>query len=412
MSDGVRDRALAAVSDALVGAATDLSLDAVLERLIAAARDLVGARFAALGVPDDEGGFARFITDGMDDELIESLGPMPRTHGLLGAMLTQPVPYRTPDIRRDPRFRGWWPQRHPQMRSFLGYPILFKGDIIGAFYLTDKLDAPAFDQTDEDLVGVFAPHAAVLIEYARLYEQSRELSIVDERNRIARELHDALTQTLFGLRLAIQTASVALASLETATAPGTEPAAASESAATEPSPVATAADQLARAEGLVQEAFGELRSLILDLRPPDLETDRLPGAVRKQLALLERTSGLAVDLQVDGDPSSLDPEAERQVFRIMQEAVANVVRHADATSLTVSMTVEEGGDGDAGSRGRVLRIEIRDDGVGFDPDERAIRSRRLGLTSMSERAHGLGGKLTIESSPDAGTTVRAEVPVG
>ncbi len=390
----MRDRALAAVSDALVGAATDLSLDAVLERLISAARELVGAQYAALGVPDGEGGFAQFITDGMDDELIESLGPMPRTHGLLGAMLTQPTPYRTPDIRRDPRFRGWWPRRHPEMRSFLGYPIVFKGDIIGAFYLTDKIDADDFDQIDEDLVGVFAPHAAVLIEYARLYEQSRELSIVDERNRIARELHDALTQTLFGARLAIQTATDALSG-------GAAQAA-----------VDAATEQLGRAEALVNDAFGELRSLILDLRPPDLETDRLHGAVRKQLALLERTSGLAVDLQVEGDASTVEPETERQVFRILQEAVANVVRHADATSLTVSIDVDDSTVGPPASGQRLLRIEIRDDGVGFDPDERAIRSRRLGLTSMSERAHALGGQLTIESSPAAGTTVRAEVPVG
>jgi signal transduction histidine kinase len=388
---------LAAVSEALVGAATDLSLDTVLERLVGAARVLVGARFAALGVPDGEGGFAQFITAGMDDELIESLGPMPRTHGLLGAMLTQPAPYRTPDIRRDPRFRGWWPERHPQMRSFLGYPIVFKGAITGAFYLTDKIDADVFDQTDEDLVGVFVPHAAVLIEYARLYQQSRELSIVDERNRIARELHDALTQTLFGARLAIQTATVALSSME-----------AGPDAAT----VDTASEQLARAEALVNDAFGELRSLILDLRPPDLETDRLHGAVRKQLALLERTSGLEVDLQVDGDASGVGPETERQVFRILQEAVANVVRHADATSLSVSISVDDAAGDDARTSPRLLRIEIRDDGVGFDPDERAIRSRRLGLTSMSERAHALGGRLTIESAPRVGTTVRAEVPVG
>ncbi|HEY3142250.1 MAG TPA: GAF domain-containing protein, partial [Acidimicrobiales bacterium] len=120
----VAHRALAAVGEALVGAATDLSLDAVLERLVHAARDLVGARYAALGVPDGDGGFSRFITSGMSDELVEALGPLPRTHGMLDAMLTQPTPYRSPDIRDDPRFRGWWPEEHPQMASFLGYPIV------------------------------------------------------------------------------------------------------------------------------------------------------------------------------------------------------------------------------------------------------------------------------------------------
>jgi signal transduction histidine kinase len=377
-------RALQAVSDALVGAATDLSLEAVLERLVNAARDMVGARYAALGVPDGDGGFAHFITTGMDRALVESLGPLPRSHGMLDAMLHQTVPYRTTDITGDPRFRGWWPPTHPRMRSFLGYPIVFKGDVIGAFYLTDKIGSANFDETDEHLVGVFAPHAAVLVEYARLYEQSRELSIADERSRMARELHDALTQTLFGARLAIQTASLAL----------TTPDA--------PADPAAAVEHLSRAEALVDEAFRELRALILDLRPPDLATDHLAGAVRKQVALLERTSGLTIKLDIDGEPQLPDPDRERQVFRIVQEALANVVRHAGASSLGVSLSARQGS----------LRIEVQDDGVGFDPDERAIRSRRLGLTSMLDRATALGGRLTIESAPGAGTTVRAEVPLG
>jgi signal transduction histidine kinase len=401
VEQSVENRALSAVSEALVGAATDLSLDAVLERLVRAARDLVGARYAALGVPDGEGGFARFLTAGMEPELVESLGPLPRSHGLLDVMLTQTTPYRTDDVRRDPRFRGWWPRQHPEMRSFLGYPIVFKGDVIGAFYLTDKVGAPSFDDTDEHLIGIFAPHAAVLVEYARLYEESRELSIGDERNRIARELHDALTQTLFGARLAIKTATLALGVDDQ---PGAGP------------DLATTREQLRRATGLVNDAFGELRALILDLRPPDLETDRLCGAIRKQLALIERTSGLDVDLEVD-DTGEIDdvvePETERQLLRIVQEAVTNVVRHAQARSLTVSIGLEpESTVGEGGRDARMLRVEIRDDGVGFDPAERGIRSRRMGLTSMSDRVDGVGGELTIESSPGSGTTVRAEVPIG
>ena len=405
-SAAVPTRALAAVSEALVGAATDLSLDTVLERLVHAARDMVGARYAALGVPDGDGGFARFLTAGMSDELIESLGPLPRSHGLLDAMLSQTTPYRTPDVRADPRFRGWWPTKHPDMRSFLGYPIVFKSDVIGAFYLTDKEGAPAFDATDERLVGVFAHHAAVLVEYARLYEQSRELSVAGERSRIARELHDALTQTLFGARLAVKTATLAL------TTPTPGGGAAPDPSGADPTAAATVVEQLGRASALLEDAFGELRALILDLRPPDLDVDRLGGAVRKQLALLERTSDLSVDLHIDDEAEVAEPETERQLFRIVQEAVANVVRHATAQSLAVSISVcdpDEAGEGEH-RPGQVLRLEIRDDGTGFDPSERAIRSRRLGLTSMFDRAQALGGRLTIDSSPGAGTVVRAEVP--
>jgi signal transduction histidine kinase len=188
--------------------------------------------------------------------------------------------------------------------------------------------------------------------------------------------------------------------------------------------LATAVEQLGRAAALVNDAFGELRALILDLRPPDLETDRLCGAIRKQLALIERTSGLAVDLQVD-DTGEIDdvvePETERQLLRIVQEAVTNVVRHAAARALTVSMSLQPPAGppaaappatGERRDSEQVLRVEVRDDGVGFDPSERGIRSRRMGLTSMHDRVDAIGGELTIESSPGTGTTVRAEVPVG
>src|SRR4029453_1338475 len=136
--------------------------------------------------------------------LVAELGPLPRTHGMLGAMLADPRPFRTDDITTDPRFRGWWPDAHPLMRSFLGVPIVAKGDIIGAFYLTEKEGAPGFDDADEKVITVLAAHpahAAIASKNARLFEASRELSVIEERNRLARELHDAMTQNLFSLSL-------------------------------------------------------------------------------------------------------------------------------------------------------------------------------------------------------------------
>jgi signal transduction histidine kinase len=372
------DDALHAVSEAVLGIAGDLSLDVVLERLVATARELVGARYAALGVPDAEGSeFARFLTSGMTDAEIESMGPLPRTHGLLGAMLSDPAPYRTPDITADPRFRGWWPDTHPRMRSFLGVPIVFKGDVIGAFYLTDKTAGDEFTAEDEEVVGVLAVHAAVLIEHARLYEESRELSVLDERNRLARELHDAMTQALFGLRLTLETAASKLV--------------------TDPH---QAAAELAQARELVDALFGELRSLIFELRPPALDHDGLAATIRKHLEVVGRANGLAVEV-TGPDEARLPPETERELFRITQEAVTNVVRHASASSLAVTLDVDDGR----------ASLVVRDDGVGFDPTQRGVRSRRLGLTSMRERAHARGGVATVESSPGAGTTVRVEVPV-
>src|ERR1700735_4159923 len=115
--------ALKAVSDAVLAVASQLSVDEVLQRLVDSARELVDARYAALGIPDGAGGFRRFLVSGMSDELVAAMGPLPRTHGMLGAMLEARAPFMAQDIHEDPRFRGWWPDEHPDMRSFLGVPI-------------------------------------------------------------------------------------------------------------------------------------------------------------------------------------------------------------------------------------------------------------------------------------------------
>src|SRR5919204_6728869 len=123
--------ALKAVSDAVLAIGAQVSVEDVLQRLVDAARTLVPARYAALGVPDGAGGFSAFLTSGMSDKLVASLGPLPRTHGMLGAMLAAPEPFRTHDIHDDPRFRGWWPKGHPDMRSFVGVPIVSPAGVIG-----------------------------------------------------------------------------------------------------------------------------------------------------------------------------------------------------------------------------------------------------------------------------------------
>jgi len=371
---GAASAALRAVSEAMVGLAGEPDLGPVLERLVHAARDLVGARYAALGIPDGEGGFDAFITVGMSDELIDAIGPLPRTHGLLAAMLTDPAPYRTHDIAADPRFE-WWPAAHPRMSSFLGVPLMFKGDIVGAFYLTDK--EGGFDQDDEDLVRVLAAHAAVVVEHARLYEASRERSISEERDRLARDLHDALTQRLFSLNLMLEA---------TATRVVADPDAARAS--------------LGQARELVEAALGELRSLIFELRPPVLEMDGLVGSVRKHAELLSRAHGLDLRVEATGRDDKIAPDVERHLFRILQEALSNVVRHASATGASVRIDVRAG----------EVSVVVQDDGVGFDPEARAINARRLGLTSMRERAESLGGRFEVVSAPGQGTTVTARVP--
>jgi len=364
------------LSDVVLALAAEREVEPVLQRLVHAARELGGARYAALGVPDGEGAFARFITSGMSDELIAAMGPLPRTHGLLGAMLESPVPYRTPDIHTHDRFRGWWPRAHPDMRSFLGVPIVARGGIIGALYLTDKEGADTFSAADEKLIVLLAAHAAIAMENARLHERSRELSIVEERNRLARELHDAVTQQLFAVVLAAQSAGELLARGDGA-----------------------AGAEVERVQALARTAMDELRSVVFELRPASLEAEGLAQVLRKHVDVLKRVTGQPIELRVAAPPA-LGEAAAGQVFRIAQEALQNALRHAAATRIEVRL--EDGG-------GRLV-LSVADDGRGFEAAASGVRGRSLGLTSMEERATELGGRLTVDSRPGEGTTVRLEVP--
>ena len=372
--------ALRAVSDAVLAVAAQQSVEDVLQQLVDRARELAGARYAALGTPDGEGGFTRFLVAGMSDELIAAMGPLPRTHGILGAMLETAEAFLTTDIHGHPRFRGWWPAQHPDMRSFLGVPIVTPEGVIGAFYLTEKEGGGGFDATDRELIELLAAHAAIAIANAGLYERSRELSMLAERNRLALELHDAVSQKLFSLVLTAEAAGTQL-----------------------DRDGAAARAHVTRLQELAREALEELRSLILELRPPELERDGLCGALRKHVDALRRLHRVRIDVDVDVD-DAVGGRGRRdgEVLRVAQEALQNALRHAGAQRVGVHL-----GRGD----GRLV-LEVSDDGVGFDPADPGLRSRRLGLTSMEERARRLGGRLEIRSAPGAGTTVRLEAGDG
>jgi signal transduction histidine kinase len=364
---------LAAITEA---DASGRSLKDVLTRLAEAARQISGASYAAIGIPEPEGdAFAAFIHVGMSDELVSEMGPLPRTHGMLDAMLHDPEPVRLPDIKKDRRFRGWWPRAHPQMSSFLGVPIVSEGEVVGAFYLTDKVGASVFTDEDQEAIVLLASHAAAAIEAAGMFEDSRSLAMSEERERLARELHDALNQSLFSLTLTAR--------------------AAARHIATDPD---RAAEELNEIAVLSRQAMTELRAVVDGLRTPDLERDGLVPAIRSLADLLSRVHHIEIEVVADEEPG-LEGRAEHEVFRIVQEALTNAVRHSQAARVTVTVA---NGDG--------LDVTIRDDGHGFEPGARNVRGKRLGLTSMRDRASVLGGRLTIESSPGRGSTVHLEVP--
>ena len=364
------------LSAAVLAVAAHRSVGEVLQTIVEAARRLLDADYAALGVPDDQGGFAEFVVDGISDEQRAAIGPLPRQHGMLGVMLASPEPERVADLRSDPRF-GWWPAAHPVLGAFLGVPILDGDEILGAIYLANPRSRAEFSEDDERLLGVLATHAAIALTNARLFEQGRELTLVQERQRIARELHDAVAQTLFSLRLTAQAASALVRR--------------------DPDRAVAELETVAQ---LAAEAADELRGIVAELRPPELSRAGLAETLRGRVALLDRVHDAKVSFTATGC-AKLPPRAEEAILRVAEEALHNALRHAGAATVSVSLELGEAG----------ASLVVADDGVGFDTRD-ATGSHRLGLASMRERSRSVKGRLTVESAPGAGTRVRLEVPGG
>ncbi|KAF5998113.1 MULTISPECIES: GAF domain-containing sensor histidine kinase [Streptomyces] len=389
MSQGPRS-GLYAVSSALLAMSRHLEVRDVLKTIVASARELLDAQYAALGVPDDHGGFAQFVVDGVSDAQWKAIGPLPRQHGILAAMLHEARPERLADVRKDPRFEGW-PAAHPDMSDFLGLPIRDGDEVIGALFLANKnrtkenqkdCSAPdggcGFTEDDQELLTILAQHAAIALTNARLYERSRELTIAEERSRLAHELHDAVSQKLFSLRLTAQ-AAAALVDRDPARAKG----------------------ELHQVAMLAAEATEELRAAVIELRPAALDEDGLVATLRTQIQVLDRAHSARVTFAGHG-VRALPAAQEEAMLRVAQEALHNALRHSGAGR--VDVTLEKRGTG------TVLRVS--DDGSGFEPTAVRAAGRHLGLVSMRDRSSGVGGTLSVESAPGKGTTIEMEVPGG
>ncbi|MFJ8663851.1 GAF domain-containing sensor histidine kinase [Streptomyces sp. NPDC093795] len=373
---------LAAVSTALLAMSRHLEVRDVLKTIVASARELLDAEYAALGVPDDHGGFAQFVVDGVSDEQWKAIGPLPRQHGILASMLHKAEPERLADVREDPRFEGW-PDAHPELSDFLGLPVRDGDEILGALFLANKrcpkeTGGCGFTAEDEELLAILAQHAAIALTNARLYERSRELTIAEERSRLAHELHDAVSQKLFSLRLTAQ-AAAALVDRD----PG------------------RAKVELQQVAALAAEAADELRAAVVELRPAALDEDGLVHTLRTQIQVLDRAHTARVTFESPGT-RALPAAQEEAVLRVAQEALHNALRHAEAERVTVSLT----------RSGQGARLTVTDDGKGFDPRTVRRAGRHLGLVSMRDRASGVGGSLTVTSARGEGTTIEMEVPGG
>ena len=259
--------------------------------------------------------------------------------------------------------------------TWMGVPLLAQDRVIGL--LAFDYDEPGYyDERDAKLALAFAGYAAIAIENAQLYEQARSLAILQERQRLARELHDSVSQALYGISLGTLTAR----RLWERDRPD------------------DAQEALAYAHSLAETALTEMRSLIFELRPESLEQEGLVAALEKQAAALRTRDGIVVDANLCTEPEASLPVKET-LYRVSQEALNNVAKHARADRVTLSLT----------QNGGRLTLAVRDDGRGFDP--RQPFPGHLGLRSMRERVEQVGGQFTLESTPGRGTEIRAEVPL-
>ena len=297
-----------AVSAAILAMNRQLEVREVLQTIVASARELLGAEYAALGVPDDHGGFAQFVVDGVSDEQWKAIGPLPRQHGVLAAMLQRGQPAAAGRRPRVESFAGW-PRAHPVMKDFIGMPIRGRRrDPRRGLPRQQGCPAPAggsgFTDEDEDLLRILADHAAIALTNARLHERSRELTLAGERARIAHELHDAVSQKLFSLRLTAQ-AATALVDLDPA----------------------RAKEELRQVAALAAEAADELRAVVVELRPAALDEDGLVATLRTQVR--GAGPGALRARHLPRRPVRALPAAQEEaLLRVAQEAMHNALRHA------------------------------------------------------------------------------------
>jgi two-component system, NarL family, sensor histidine kinase DevS len=370
----LKRKQLQAVNAAGLALTSELDRDAVLQRVADQARLVANAKYAALGVFDEEGVVETFTTSGISPEERARIGPLPRGRGLLGHLQDERRPIRLRDLHAHPASVGF-PKNHPPMTSFIGTPILLRGEPLGNLYLTEKQGAPEFTDADLEALETLAAQAAIAIENARLYEQIERVSVVEERHRIRMDLHDGVMQSLYGVGLLLEDVAERLQE---------EP---EDSKAT-----------LGRAVDRLNAAIADLRGYVLGLRPVQASDQPLP----ESLALLadQARSNALIDVDVDIAPdaaSRLDRARREAAYYIAADALGNIARHARARHASVRLF---------GNDGTVV-LQITDDGVGFDFE---TSTTGHGLHNMRERAFAVGATLQVHSTPGAGARVRLELP--
>ncbi len=364
---------LKSIASSVIYAAEAETLGEVLERLADAARELVSARYAALGIPDGHGGLEYFEFAGMEADAANMIGHLPRGRGLLAAIMQERQAIRLDRMQDDPRSVGF-PPHHPYMERFLGVPILVGDHLFGMLYLTDRMDGEPFSEQDQWLVETIAGYAALAIAGVELRDNQQKVALLEERERISMELHDGVIQSLYAIGMFLELVRT--------------------SDALKPSDLTQAVNDL-------DAVITDIRSYIQNLKAREQQAHSLEDRLHEIVKRLHVPTTLNINIEPIHEDVVLTPAVFEAVCQMANEALSNAIRHANAQHVYVR----------AQQTGHMFTMTISDDGKGFDPTATLNEGSGLGLRNMQQRARLLNGSVTIESAPGKGTRVIMSVPV-
>jgi len=360
------------IAEAVMYAAEAGTLEEVLQRIAQVAKQVVHAKYAALGVPDGSGSLKYFKTEGMSEEQIHAIGHYPVGKGLLGLIMRERKALLVPEMQKHPRSMGF-PANHPKMTSLLGVPIQTGAQLFGMLYLCDRMDGLPFDEQDQWWVEALAGYAALAIAGSQLSEQHQRLTLLEERERVGMELHDGIIQSLYAIGMQLQLMRLSNKITESGVA-----------------------DSIRNLDQVIED----IRGYILNLKTSTYQQKTIKACLQDIMARLYIPETLSVQIEApDRQPPFSAPVFEA-VCQITQEAVSNVVRHANATTLKIQTTQKES----------IFTLSVSDNGTGFNPEDASLHEG-LGLRNIQQRARIHGGKITVQTTPQDGTTVTLKIPL-